>query len=86
MQWWIIVGDPAKNTLIFIKRVNASTKRTKTRLNFAAPSDPGDHELKLYFICDSYMGADQEYDLPLSVAPGDSDDDDSDAEDGMDQS
>lgn len=68
--WWLIVGDPAKNSLLFIKRVNNITRRTKTKLNFAAPSEPGDHDLKLYFICDSYMGADQEYDLSLSVLPG----------------
>lgn len=68
--WWLIVGDPARNSLLFIKRVNKITKRTRTKLNFAAPAEAGDHDLKLFFICDSYMGADQEYDLSLSVLPG----------------
>ncbi len=73
--WWLIVGDPARNSLLFIKRVNNITKRTRTKLNFAAPNEAGDHDLKLYFICDSYMGADQEYDLSLSVLPGEEESD-----------
>ena len=82
--WWLIVGDPARNSLLFIKRVNTITRKTKTRLNFAAPTEAGDHDLKLYFICDSYMGADQEYDMSLSVLPGESDDEESDG-DAMDE-
>ncbi|EWM22383.1 u5 small nuclear ribonucleoprotein helicase [Nannochloropsis gaditana] len=78
--WWLIVGDPARNSLLFIKRVNNVAKRTRTRLNFAAPTEAGDHDLKLYFICDSYMGADQEYDLSLSVLPGESDEEESESE------
>lgn len=81
--WWLIVGNPAENTLLFNKRVNNLTKRSKTKLSFPAPSKPGEYELKLYFICDSYMGADQEYDITVTVAPGDDSDDEDDDEDAM---
>lgn len=80
-SWWLIVGNPAENSLLFNKRVNSLSKRSKTKLTFPAPSKPGEYNLKLYFICDSYMGADQEYDVTVTVAPGeDSSDEGSDAE------
>lgn len=46
------------------------------KLEFAAPEDAGDYKYLLYFMCDSYMGCDQEYDLDFSVAEGDDDEDD----------
>lgn len=36
-------------------------------LEFNAPENPGDYNLSLYVICDSYVGCDQEYELPLVV-------------------
>jgi pre-mRNA-splicing helicase BRR2 len=70
-SWWLIVGDPGQNSLLFIKRVNSVGRRTRTKLNFAAPADAGDYNLKLYLISDSYMGVDQEYEMELTVLPGD---------------
>lgn len=86
-SWWLIVGDPGRNSLLFIKRVNSVGRRTRTKLNFAAPAEAGDHDLKLYLISDSYMGCDQEYELQLSVLPGEdeSEEDESEGEaEGMD--
>lgn len=37
------------------------------KMEFNAPKNPGKYPLKLYFICDSYLGADQEYDIQLRV-------------------
>jgi pre-mRNA-splicing helicase BRR2 len=86
-SWWLIVGDPGQNSLLFIKRVNSVGRRTRTKLNFAAPAEAGDHDLKLYLISDSYMGCDQEYDLQLSVLPGEDESEEEEEEseaEGMD--
>lgn len=40
----------------------------QTKLDFAVPSTPGKHTLTLYFMCDSWMGCDQEYEIELKVA------------------
>lgn len=56
-QWWLVVGDPDKNSLISIKRT-ALSHSAKVKLDFPAPS-PGEHEYTLYLMCDSYLGCDQ---------------------------
>ena len=40
-----------------------------------APEEPGDYNLTLFCMSDSYLGCDQEYSVPISVAVGESDDD-----------
>ena len=51
----------------------------RVKLEFAAPDEPGHYKYLLYFMCDSYMGCDQEYDLEFDVAEGeDADDEDDD--------
>ena len=75
--WWIVVGDTSTNTLHALKRV-ALNKAQKVKLEFMAPDEAGDYNLTLFCMSDSYLGCDQEYSVPLSVAAGD---DDSDTED-----
>ena len=53
------------NKLYAIKRVTFGSK-TKVELKFLAPS-PGEYELTLYCICDSYVGCDQVYKFYLVV-------------------
>jgi pre-mRNA-splicing helicase BRR2 len=36
-------------------------------LEFPAPDLPGDYNLVLYVMCDSYLGCDQEYEFNISV-------------------
>lgn len=64
--WWLVVGDTKSNELIAIKRVSFQRK-AKVKLEFAAPSVPGKKVYTLYFMCDSYMGCDQEYSFSLDV-------------------
>lgn len=45
----------------------------KVKLEFTAPENPGDYDLTLYVICDSYMGCDQEYEFNINVAADESD-------------
>ena len=78
--WWLVMGDMATNTLVSIKRVNIRQKAT-VRLTFAAPDTAGDYNYSVFFMCDSYMGCDQELECAFSVKQGeegDSDDDDED--------
>jgi len=63
--WWLVLGSPQKNQLVSIKRVILQ-KRNKVKLDFEA-TEPGTHNYTLYFMCDSYMACDQEYELPIRV-------------------
>ena len=72
--WWLVVGDAKKGTLAAIKRVTLGRK-SKVKLEFQAPSDPGKVEYTLFFMCDSYLGCDQEYSVELDVKEGDGEDD-----------
>jgi pre-mRNA-splicing helicase BRR2 len=83
--WWLLVGYPEENRLLCLKRITAVNAKTRTMLKFTAPRSKGEHKLKLSFICDSYMGCDQEYDLDLTVDEA-ADSDDEDEEDRMDTS
>jgi pre-mRNA-splicing helicase BRR2 len=75
-SWWLVVGDVKKGTLSAIKRVNLGRKQ-KVKLEFQAPSDPGNVEYTLFFMCDSYLGCDQEYEFSVDVKPAASDDEES---------
>lgn len=77
-NWWLIVGEPSTRQLHSIKRVTVK-KSLGVKLEFTLPK--GTHNLKLYVICDSYMGADHDIALdPIEVAEGE----DSDEEDESD--
>jgi pre-mRNA-splicing helicase BRR2 len=71
-NWWLVVGEPKTNKLIAIKRV-ALGKRSKVKLEFAAPEETGSYTYLLYFMCDSYLGCDQEYELSFDVKEGEDD-------------
>lgn len=68
--WWVIIGDATANRLYAIKKVTVAGAQTQAKLAFVAP-EAGQHALKLFVLCDAYVGADQEYDLPLSVLADD---------------
>jgi pre-mRNA-splicing helicase BRR2 len=78
-NWWLVVGEPSTRQLCVIKKVTVG-KSLNVRLEFTLPK--GKHTLKLYVICDSYVGADHDIAIgDLEVAEGeDSDEDDSDDE------
>lgn len=77
-NWWLVVGDPNTRQLLVIKRVTVN-KNLAVKLEFTLPK--GTHSLKLYVICDSYVGADHDIGLdPIEVAEGE----DSDSDEDMD--
>ena len=49
------------------------------KLEFVAP-DPGEYAYTLYLMSDSYLGSDQELELPLSVGEAEEDDEDEEEE------
>jgi len=75
--WWVVVCDASTNSLLSIKRVSLRQKQ-KVMLEFLAPEDAGDYDLTLFCMSDSYLGCDQQYSIPLSVAVAESDDDEDD--------
>lgn len=64
--WWLVVADVAKNELLSIKRLTVK-QRAQIQLDFVAPSETGAAQLTLYFMCDSYVGCDQEYEFSIDV-------------------
>ncbi|KAL8794276.1 MAG: hypothetical protein Q9195_003102 [Heterodermia aff. obscurata] len=72
-NWWLVVGEESTNSLLAIKRVTIG-RTLETRLEFAAPSTAGEHDLTLYLMSDSYMGVDQDPSFKVSVAEGEDED------------
>lgn len=64
--WWLVVGDTKTNQLLAIKRVTFQRK-SRVKLDFDAPAEPGTKTYTLYFMCDSYLGCDQEYSFTVDV-------------------
>ncbi|KAK7461038.1 Pre-mRNA-splicing helicase BRR2 [Stygiomarasmius scandens] len=86
-NWWLVVGEPKTKQLLVIKKVTVN-KTMKVKLEFTLPK--GRHEIKLYVICDSYVGADHDITIgELDVAEGeessDEDDSDDDGDDKMEE-
>jgi pre-mRNA-splicing helicase BRR2 len=80
--WWIVIGDDKTKTLLAIKRITLQKKLT-VKLDFVAPA-AGHHDLKLYVMCDSYSGCDQELEMEIDVAEGEESEGDSSEEDDSD--
>ncbi|XP_030963282.1 DExH-box ATP-dependent RNA helicase DExH12-like [Quercus lobata] len=74
--WWLVVGDTKSNQLLAIKRVSLQRK-AKVKLEFAAPADAGKKPYTLYFMCDSYLGCDQEYSFSVDIKEAAGPDEDS---------
>ncbi|KAI0200103.1 Sec63 Brl domain-containing protein [Astrocystis sublimbata] len=76
-NWWLVVGEESTKTLLAIKRVTIG-RQLKVRLEYTVPT-PGNHDLKLFLMSDSYIGVDQEPTFSVTVAEAmdvDSDEDD----------
>ena len=67
-NWWLVVGDEKTKTLLAIKRVTIGRK-LDLRLEYVVPT-PGEHELTLYLMCDSYVGVDQAPTFNITAAEG----------------
>ncbi|KAK8661996.1 hypothetical protein V6N13_091584 [Hibiscus sabdariffa] len=74
--WWLVVGDTKSNQLLAIKRVSLQRK-AKVKLEFSAPTEVAEKTYTLYFMCDSYLGCDQEYSFTVDVKEAAGPDEDS---------
>jgi pre-mRNA-splicing helicase BRR2 len=76
--WWLVVGDQKTDSLLAIKRT-AIGKQLSHKLEFTVP-EPGEHELTLFLICDSYLGVDQAPTFKVTAAEGMEEEEDDEAE------
>jgi pre-mRNA-splicing helicase BRR2 len=67
-NWWLVVGDEKTKSLLAIKRVTIGRK-LELRLDYTVPT-PGEHELTLYLMSDSYVGVDQAPTFTVTAAEG----------------
>lgn len=78
-NWWLVCGEEATRSLLAIKRITIGRK-LEVRLEFTVPT-PGQHDLKLFLMSDSYVGVDQDPSFKVVVAEGEDEDEDEDMED-----
>ncbi|KAK3182245.1 Pre-mRNA-splicing helicase BRR2 [Lecanicillium sp. MT-2017a] len=67
-NWWLVVGEEKTGSLLAIKRVTIG-RELNVRLEYTVPS-PGEHNLKLLLMSDSYVGVDQEREFSVTAAEG----------------
>ncbi len=65
-NWWIIIGDEVTNKLFFIRKLYFN-KSLKIPVNFEGPESEGIYSYKVFLICDSWIGCDQEENFEFSV-------------------
>ncbi|SPO28683.1 probable ATP dependent RNA helicase [Ustilago trichophora] len=84
VQWWIVIGDPGTKNLLAIKKV---TIRKTLDLDLEIHLSEGRHDrLKIWLVCDSYLGADREVQMKeVVVAQGTDSDDDNDEEESEEE-
>ncbi|OJJ71614.1 hypothetical protein ASPBRDRAFT_42964 [Aspergillus brasiliensis CBS 101740] len=78
-NWWLVVGDEKTKNLLAIKRITIGRK-LELRLEYIVPT-PGEHELTLYLMSDSYVGVDQAPTFSVTAAEGMDEDEDEEEED-----
>jgi hypothetical protein len=73
-SWWLILGDPANDELLALKRVSMRNgpnetlgNRIQTSLSFDTPAHFGKHQYTLYLISDGYLGLDQQVDIKFET-------------------
>jgi pre-mRNA-splicing helicase BRR2 len=67
-NFWLVVGDQKARSLLAIKKVTIG-RQLKTKLEFTV-QEPGEHELTLFLVSDSYLGIDQAPTFEVKAAEG----------------
>eukprot|EP01047_Picozoa_sp_COSAG01_P036816 COSAG01_NODE_2892_length_6906_cov_7.041134_2_plen_487_part_00 len=69
---WLVLGCAKQGELLALKRITVRNVTETTLTFYADDIDPGDGPLTvltLYLISDSYLGLDQQYDIPIRILP-----------------
>ena len=70
--WFVVLGEVDTGELVALKRVGCGRRsNTTVSLSFYTPEEVGRRIYTLYFMNDSYIGLDQQYDLYLDVIEAD---------------
>ncbi|KAI5289506.1 DEIH-box ATPase, partial [Ascosphaera aggregata] len=77
-SWWLVVGEEKTNSLLAVKPV-VIHRALSVRLEYIVPS-PGEHELSLFLMSDSYIGVDQDPTFKVTAAEGMDEDEEEDEE------
>ena len=64
--WWVVLGSPEADELYALKRISFGSHTTFSLSIRASQQDL--QGLKLYLMCDSYLGMDQELVVPTRRA------------------
>ncbi|KAB0798855.1 hypothetical protein PPYR_06735 [Photinus pyralis] len=64
--WFICVGDSKYDYLLQIKRVTV-VRQTNCSMMITAPSAPGNYVFTIFIVSDSYLGLDQQYNIPVII-------------------
>ena len=65
--WWLVLGVIDDGELLALKRIGAIKTRSTVSLAFYTPEEVGRTIYTLYFMSDSYLGLDQQFDICLDV-------------------
>eukprot|EP01119_Soliformovum_irregulare_P015903 TRINITY_DN4546_c1_g1_i2.p1 TRINITY_DN4546_c1_g1~~TRINITY_DN4546_c1_g1_i2.p1 ORF type:complete len:1649 (-),score=558.98 TRINITY_DN4546_c1_g1_i2:15-4961(-) len=72
--YWCLIGDEETGEMIALCRLrSANDKKSGATLIFDAPDMEGKYRYTLYFMCDCYLGLDQQYDLNFEVTAAEDD-------------
>ena len=67
-SWWILISDAHSSTLCSIKRVTMTMPIVECLVDLEIPVETGETwNGKIFVVCDSFAGADQEHELVLSI-------------------
>lgn len=69
--WWVVVGDPAEEELVALKRVPIGPRRSTNSVYIMTPEQAGPCDLELHLKCDAFAGLDQTLTIPLRVVSSD---------------
>ena len=65
--WFLTLGSIEKKELVALKRVTLHRTKCSQQLSFTTPAKLGRMMLTFYFMSDSYVGLDQQYNIHLNV-------------------
>ena len=74
-EWWVVVGHTKTGRLLGIKKITnfKAQAQVQAKLSFQVSETEVDGKdvanLKVYLICDSYIGCDLQEDLTVKIVP-----------------